>query len=62
MRESVIFQAIEGEALQKGAQREALSLVSRLVKRRFGAVNPEVQTQLQGLSYKTIRRIGRIAV
>ena len=58
MRESVIFQAIEGEALQKGAQREALSLVSRLLKCQIGAIQPELQTQLQGLSLEKVEELG----
>ena len=58
MRESVIFQAIEGGEIEKGAQREALSFVSRLLKRCFGTVKPEIQAQLQGLSIEQLEELG----
>ena len=56
MRESVIFQAIEKDA----TQREALSLVSRLVKRRFGTLKPTLQAQFQGLSIEQLEELAEL--
>lgn len=46
MRESIIFQ----EILEEGKQEEALSVVTRQLTRRFGALAPEVQARLRELS------------
>ena len=46
MRESVIYQ----EILEEGKQEEALALIMRLLPRRIGTVEPELQAQIQELS------------
>lgn len=43
MRESVIYQEIQQEALQKGLQQEAVTLVLRLLTRRVGQLAIEVR-------------------
>ncbi len=54
MLESVTYQDILQRGVQKGRlegkREEALSLLMRLLFRRFGTVNPELQEQLQRLS------------
>ena len=62
MQESVTYQDI----LQKGAQQgrlegkreEALSLVVRLLTRRFGEINPQLQEQIQSLSLVQLEELG----
>ena len=62
MRESVIYQEIEAEAiekgLQQGLQREAVSFVLRLLKKRLGEVKTELTTQIQGLRVEQLEELG----
>ncbi len=53
MRESVIYQDI----LQQGIQREALSLVLRLLARRFGEVDASLREQVQVLSVEQLEAL-----
>ena len=54
MRESVIYQEIlqEGreEGREEGKQAEAIALIMRLLPRRIGTVEPELQERIQELS------------
>lgn len=54
MQESVIYQDILQKGLQQGEERgkkqEALQLILRLLKRRFGAIEPEIEEQIRALS------------
>lgn len=54
MQESVIYQDILQKGLQQGEERgkkqEALELILRLLTRRFGAIEPEVEQQIRTLS------------
>ncbi len=54
MRESVIFQ----EILEEGKQEGVLSMVTRLLTRRFGALAPEVQARLGELSTAQLEDLG----
>lgn len=54
MRESVIFQ----EILEEGKQEQALSMVTRLLMRRFSTLAPEVQPRLGKLSIAQLEDLG----
>ena len=54
MRESVIFQ----EILEEGKQEGVLSMVTRLLTRRFGTLAPEVQARLGELSTAQLEDLG----
>ncbi len=58
MRESVIYQEIQQEALQKGLQQEAATLVLRLLARRLGLVTLEVRSQLQQMPVAQLEELG----
>ena len=58
MRESVIYQEIREDGLLEGRQREALSFVTRQLTRRFGAIAPEIQAQIQTLSVEELENLG----
>ncbi len=54
MQESVIYQRILRKGVEQGVaqgvKQEALALILRQLARRFGAVDPQLQERLQGLS------------
>lgn len=58
MRESVIYQEIEREAIEKGLRQEALSFTSRLIRHKFGDLSPSIQVQIQGLSVEQLESLG----
>jgi predicted transposase YdaD len=57
MRESVIYREILQQGLQQGLQQEARSLIGRLLLRRFGAVDPQLQEQIQALSIAQLEEL-----
>lgn len=54
MQESVIYQDI----LQKGEKRNALSMINRLLNRRFSQINPSIVQRVQELSVQQIEDLG----
>ncbi|MBD2084015.1 DUF4351 domain-containing protein [Trichocoleus sp. ST-U3] len=50
MQESVIYQDILQKGEQRGLQQGEVALILRLLRLRFGDINPEVQEQIRGLS------------
>jgi predicted transposase YdaD len=50
MRESVIFQDILEEGKQVGRQEEAISLIMRLLTRRCGTMDAQLQQRIRDLS------------
>lgn len=54
MQESVIYQDIlqkgEQRGKQQGKQEEALALIMRLLPRRIGAIAPDLEERIRGLS------------
>ena len=62
MQESVTYQDILQKGAQKGrieGRREAtLSLVMRLLTRRFGAINPELQERVRRLALEQLEELG----
>jgi predicted transposase YdaD len=53
MQESVIYQDI----LQKGRRLEVLGIIQRLLKSRFGEVNPSILDRIQGLSIEQMESL-----
>jgi predicted transposase/invertase (TIGR01784 family) len=65
MRESVIYQEILQEGLRQGlqqglqqAQQQEASLILRLLTRRLGAVDPQIQAQIRQLSIAQLEDLG----
>lgn len=54
MQESVIYQDI----IEKGRQKEAISLISRILKRRFGQLSTPVAEQIRGLAVERLEQLG----
>ncbi|MFE1744906.1 DUF4351 domain-containing protein [Coleofasciculus sp. H7-2] len=62
MQESVTYQAIIRKGVQQGKQEgkkeEALSLIMRLLARRLGAVDPQMQERIQALPIAQLEELG----
>ena len=62
MRESVIYQEIleEGreEGREEGKQEEALAYTMRLLTRRIGTVEPQLEAQLRSLTTQELEDLG----
>lgn len=50
MRESAFYQDILAEGLQQGLQLGETTLILRQLRRRFGSIPPEIETQVQTLT------------
>jgi predicted transposase YdaD len=50
MQESVIYQDILQKGEQRGLQKGEVAVILRLLTRRFGAIEPEIQQQIRSLS------------
>ena len=61
MRESVVYQDIlqKGlqQGLQQGRQQGEVTLILRLLNRRFGEVDPQWQERIQGLSIPQLEEL-----
>ena len=62
MRESVIYQRIESEGIRKGKaqgrQEEGVSLILRLLKRRFNTIPAEIEEKINNLPIEKIEELG----
>ncbi len=58
MRESVIYQDILQEGRQEGKKEEALLFVTRLLKSKFGEIEPILQAKIQTLSIEQLEDLG----
>jgi predicted transposase YdaD len=58
MRESVIYQEILEEGREEGKQEEALAYTMRLLTRRIGTVEPELEAQLRSLTTQELEDLG----
>ncbi|NJK65687.1 MAG: DUF4351 domain-containing protein [Microcoleus sp. SU_5_3] len=62
MRESVIYQEIREDGLlegrKEGRKNEALSIVTRQLTRRIGAIAPQIGEQIQTLSVEELENLG----
>lgn len=54
LKETKVYQ----EALQEGRQEGEVLLILRLLTRRFGAVSPGIQAQIQSLSLSQLESLG----
>ena len=57
VRESVIYQDILEEGLERGLQQERALVVRQLMK-KLGNLSPEIQTQLTSLSIERVEALG----
>ncbi|MEH2144320.1 DUF4351 domain-containing protein [Nostoc sp.] len=57
MQESVIYQDILQKGEERGKKQEALQLILRLLTRRFGAIEPEMQQQIRTLSITQLEEL-----
>ncbi len=58
MKESVVYQDIVATAEERGRQKEGLSFASRMLKRRFGELPPEIMQQVEELSLASLEQLG----
>lgn len=54
MQESVIYQNI----IEKGRQKEAISLISRILNRCFGQLSTPVTEKIRGLAVERLEQLG----
>jgi predicted transposase YdaD len=57
MQESVIYQDILQKGEERGKKQEALQLIMRLLTRRFGAIEPEIEQQIRTLSIAQLEEL-----
>ena len=57
MQESVIYQDILLKGEQKGQKKEALSLITRLLSRRLGEINSQMEGQIRNLSLPQLENL-----
>lgn len=58
MKESVVYQEIVTTAEERGRRTGELSLVLRLLRRRFGSLSPKLQQQVEGLPISSLEGLG----
>ena len=58
MQESVIYQDILQKGEQRGKKQEALALIMRQLVRRLGAIAPQLEDQIRGLSVPQLEDLG----
>jgi predicted transposase YdaD len=58
MRESVIYQEILEEGREESRWEEALAYTMRLLTRRIGTVEPEVEAQIRELARQELEELG----
>ncbi|MCL1468114.1 DUF4351 domain-containing protein [Argonema galeatum] len=58
LRESPWYQEILREGQQQGQQQGELALIIRLLNRRIGSLEPQMQERLQGLSIAELEELG----
>ncbi|MDZ7961836.1 MAG: DUF4351 domain-containing protein [Aulosira sp. DedQUE10] len=57
MQESVIYQDILQKGEERGKKTEALQLVIRLLTRRVGAIEPEIEQPIRALSLTQLEEL-----
>ncbi len=58
MKESVIYQEIRQEGIEKGRQQEGISLILRQLNRRIGSVSEELEPKIRQLPLTTLEDLG----
>ncbi|RUR73609.1 Rpn family recombination-promoting nuclease/putative transposase [Chlorogloeopsis fritschii PCC 9212] len=57
MQESVIYQDILQKGEERGKKQEALALILRLLTRRFGVIEPEIEQQIRTFSITQLEEL-----
>ena len=57
MQESVIYQDILQKGEQRGLQKGEVAVILRLLTRRFGAIEPEIEQQIRALSITQLEEL-----
>ncbi|WP_293036282.1 DUF4351 domain-containing protein [Moorena sp. SIO1F2] len=57
MQESVVYQRIIRQGLEQGKHNE-VKLIIRLLNRRLGEINPQLQNQIEQLSFSQLEDLG----
>ncbi|WP_229414357.1 MULTISPECIES: DUF4351 domain-containing protein [Moorena] len=57
MQESVVYQRIIRQGLEQGKRNE-VKLIIRLLNRRLGQINPQLQNQIEELSFDQLEDLG----
>ncbi|HEY9703665.1 MAG TPA: DUF4351 domain-containing protein [Allocoleopsis sp.] len=60
MEESVVYQNILQKGEQKGKQSEALTMIMRPIKRRFGTINPQLESRIRSLSVAKLEDLSEV--
>lgn len=58
LKQTRVYQEALKEGRREGKQEEALAFVIRLLARRFGAIAPDLQAQIQQLSSSQLEELG----
>ncbi|MEB3182020.1 MAG: DUF4351 domain-containing protein [Nostocaceae cyanobacterium] len=58
MQQSVIYQDILQKGLQQGLQQGEVTLILRLISRRFGAIEPPLEGRIRALSTTQLEELG----
>ncbi len=62
LQESVIYQKIINQGIEQGIERgektEAIALVKRLIKKRFGDLTPTLQSEIETLTIEQLESLG----
>ncbi|EGJ29833.1 hypothetical protein LYNGBM3L_58850 [Moorena producens 3L] len=57
MQESVVYQRIIRQGLEQGKRNE-VKLIIRQISRRLGEINPQLQNQIEELSFEQLEDLG----
>ncbi len=58
LRESVIYQKIINQGIQRGEKAGEIALIKRLIKKRFGELTATVQSQIETLTIEQLESLG----
>ncbi len=58
LRESVIYQKIINEGIERGEKTEAIALVKRLIKKRFENLTENMESQIETLTIEQLESLG----
>ena len=58
MKESVIYQEIRQEGIEKGRQQEGISLILRQLNRRIGVISEDLEQKIRQLPSTTLEDLG----
>jgi hypothetical protein len=58
LQESVIYKKIINEGIKRGEKSEAIALICRQIKKRFGDINDRLQARIKSLSLEQLESLG----